>query len=306
MSYPSWHAVEKIDDAVDDTKDFLLPFKLGTWARMAVIVILTGGFISGLPAPGSDFGGQDFNKTAFEQDIDALSDENSRIDVQDNLALAIFGLIGGAIMVFSYISSVFTFIFFRSVDTKEPELIKGFRIHWFDGFKYMLYKGIMIAAWATTLLVPLIAVAMENLLAVLASIVLMNPVWIALYIFSFSVGNYTVPRMSTEASGFIKSTLEGLQSFRQEWKQAGVFILVKIALGIVVAAVTGIVNFAALLFIGIPVGIMTFFAYAVNPLFAVLPILVGVLCLSLVSITAAIPLRTYMVQWVLSTYSEFE
>jgi hypothetical protein len=307
MSYPSWYAVEKIDEAIEDTKDFLLPFELGTWTRMAVIVILTGGFISGLPTSGpSDVDSGDFKNTTFEEDLDAITEENSEIDIRDNVALAVIGLIGGTLLLFSYISSVFQFIFFRSVDMRKAEIRKGFKTHWFDGLKYTIYQGVMMVAWVTTLLIPLATIATESILAVLTAVIFTTPIWIALYLVSFSVGNYTVPQMSTGGSGFIKSTLDGLQSFRREWKQAGIFLFVKIALGIAVAAISGIVNLAALIMIGMPVAIISFLVYAVNPVIAVFPVLIGVICLALVSIGVSIPLRTYMVQWVLSTYRGFK
>lgn len=34
MSYPSWHAVEEIDESVDDVKEMLLPFETGTWREL--------------------------------------------------------------------------------------------------------------------------------------------------------------------------------------------------------------------------------------------------------------------------------
>lgn len=307
MSYPSWYAVEEIDEAFDDTKDFLLPFSLGTWLRMAVIVILTGGFISGVPGLGpSDFDESELNNTTLEDDFDSLrTGDLENIDLQNNTALLVLGVIGGTVLLFSYLSSVFQFIFFRSVDQANPRIRNGFRTHWFDGLKYLIYRSVMAVAWISSIFVPLAALATESITAVLASLAVMTPIWIALYLFSFSVNNYTIPQMSSTDSGFISSTLEGLQNFRAEWKQAGIFLLVKIALGIAVAALSGIINLTALLFIGIPVAIMAVLAYSITPWLAMIPVVLGVLGLMLASLAAAIPLQTYMVQFVLNTYRDF-
>lgn len=42
----SWHALGALDDAVDATRGFLLPFDLGRWLRLAVISIFVGGGLS--------------------------------------------------------------------------------------------------------------------------------------------------------------------------------------------------------------------------------------------------------------------
>ncbi|MFC7098412.1 DUF7544 domain-containing protein [Halobaculum marinum] len=39
----SWHGVDAVDDAIDVTREFLFPARLGRWARMAVVSLFTSG-----------------------------------------------------------------------------------------------------------------------------------------------------------------------------------------------------------------------------------------------------------------------
>ncbi|SHH50419.1 DUF7544 domain-containing protein [Halobaculum gomorrense] len=39
----SWHGVDAVDDAIDVTREFLFPFSVGRWIRMAVVSLFTGG-----------------------------------------------------------------------------------------------------------------------------------------------------------------------------------------------------------------------------------------------------------------------
>lgn len=43
----SWHGVDAVDDAIDATRGFLFPVRLGRWARMAVVTLFAGGSATG-------------------------------------------------------------------------------------------------------------------------------------------------------------------------------------------------------------------------------------------------------------------
>ncbi|MFC7068131.1 DUF7544 domain-containing protein [Halobaculum lipolyticum] len=43
----SWHGVDAVDDAIDATRGFLFPVRLGRWARMAVVTLFAGGSSTG-------------------------------------------------------------------------------------------------------------------------------------------------------------------------------------------------------------------------------------------------------------------
>lgn len=246
IGYPSWYAVEKIDESIDDTKSFLLPFDLGTWLRMALVVLFTGGFISAAPITGpSDIDQQDFG---VSEDIEG--GDFSRFN--DTFVLLILGTVGGLILLLSYIGSVFRFIFFQSVDEKRPRIISGFKDHWLNGLKYFFFRLLMTGIGISAFTGLILAMGAGSLSAVITAFFLMTPLWIVMYLISFAVKNFTVPRMMTKDSGFIRSTSLAFGSFRKEWKQFGVFLLVKITLAIVIATVSGIANLIVLLTVGLP------------------------------------------------------
>ena len=305
MGYPSWYAVEEIDKSIDDTKELLLPFDLNTWLKMAVIVIFTGGFISGVPATGPSDIDYQFEDADFNQgigDIDEWPDQS----FSDSAVLLILGAVGGVFLLFSYISSVFQFIFFQSVNEKRPRILSGFKNNWLNGLKYFIYRILMAGIGIATALFLIIGIETGSLSAVLAAFTLMIPVWILMYLISFTINNFTVPRMSTTDSGFIESTKLAFTGFRDEWKQAGVFILVKIALGIAVITVSGIINLIAVLSIGLPLAFIAIIAYSILPVLVIPPLILGLIMLMLISLAVAVPLRTYIVQYVLNTYRKFE
>ena len=305
MSYPSWHAVEKIDESVDDVKEMLLPFETGTWLKLALIVLLTGGIMSGFPPLGpSDFDGGDFNSTEMGGDIFQDSDEVDP-DISDTKALAILGVIVGFGLGYSYLSSVFRFVFFRTVKNGKPRIRKYFSIHWVDGFKLLIYRTLMILLWLSTLIIPIAGVLTENIGAMIVSVIVTMPIWIAIFLFQFSVQNYAIPNIVENRAGFIESVMKGVSTFKSEWKQAGMFLGVKIALGIAISIISGTLGLIALLALGIPGLIIIIGLFAVNNILGFAGIVLGLLVFMTVSLIINVPFRTYMMQWIYNTYSKF-
>jgi len=308
MSYPSWYAVEELDESVDDTKSFLLPFDKGVWLRVALIVLLTGGFISGFPGTGTgdigEPGNIEDNTTAELFEGEKLTLDNSE-NLSTALGFAVLGILAGIASLMSYLSSLFELIFYRAVNLKDPSILNGISDQWLNGLKYLVFRTVVFGVFIATIAFPILFAAFESLIGVLISLAAIIPVWIALIVTIFTVNNYSIPKIVTTDEGFINSVRSGFGAFRSEWKQATIFFLVGIVVNIFTGIISGMVNLLTLIFFGIPVGVVSYFVYTMNPVLAIIPVLVLILGLFTVSLAIAVPLQTYKRQWVLNTFNHF-
>lgn len=131
----------------------------------------------------------------------------------------------------------------------------------------------------------------------------MVPVWLGLSIVAFAVKNLSLPDIVLNGSGFMDAVRKGLGYLRTEWRQTGMFLLVKILLGVVVAAISGFGVLAGALVIGIPLTIAGILLSMVHPVLVVIPAFLGVVGIIAVVFLVSIHLRTFMYRWVLNVYA---
>ncbi|MFC7027209.1 hypothetical protein ACFQJ5_05735 [Halomicroarcula sp. GCM10025324] len=167
------HAVGNIDDAIDATKAFVLPFELRRWLKLAFVVFFLGGGggtggiqnignlgnIGDGGGPGGPGGGATggFSLTAPVETLPALSDVLFQVpgpDVPADPSGALGGL-GVAVvaiavivilaiaLVFAVVGAVMEFVFTKSLITQEVHVRRSFRKHlgdglWLLGFRIVL------------------------------------------------------------------------------------------------------------------------------------------------------------------------
>ncbi|MCJ7479364.1 MAG: hypothetical protein MUP63_04275, partial [Candidatus Nanohaloarchaeota archaeon QJJ-7] len=122
-----WYASENLEEAYTSTKDFLLPFNRGIWARMAVVVFLTGGFgfgsfsniFSNIPSgstPSSiSTAGAPAESGSLTGAVTGMASMEPVV-----ISLAVFFLL--IILGFMYVSSVFEFVFYKSIREQEVNI----------------------------------------------------------------------------------------------------------------------------------------------------------------------------------------
>ena len=299
MSYPSWHAVEALDEAMDDAKELFLPIDKGTWLRMILIVFLTGGLFTSILAPGPvETGTTDLQ--GLENNIQQPN------QITGGTALLVIGAIAGTITLLGYISSVFQFIFFQTVKDGEPMISSGFSKHWLNGIKYLAFRT-AIALLTITLYLALLGTLSEGgLLLGIMALTLLVPVWITISLISFTFNNYAIPHIVEKEAGFTEAFTRALNVFYAQWKQAAVYIIVAILLNIVIAVLLFSMLSFVFLALAIPAFIFTLAAFAINPVIGLLSMIVEAIVAFAIILVAATPLRTYLTQWIYETYTNFE
>lgn len=288
-----WYALEEIDGTLSDVKEFLLPFNLKRWLKLAVIVFFIGASFTSFPgAPG------DLDPGTTGPDMPDLGIDLAVLAV---IAVAVVGVIA----VFSYLSSVFEFIFYQSLVDDEVKLKDSFGKHYFNGLKLFGFN-ILVGLVGMATLAVLIVSAMYSIWAAVGIVFLMIPVWLVLWLVSFFVRNVTVPEIVVNGKGFMDALRETWSKVRVEWRQSLLFIVFAIALSIGASVVTGTVVIGGLLVMAIPLVIIGILFAAVWPPLVLIPVLIGILGLMVVSFGVSIPVQTYIYRWVLNVYQRFD
>ncbi len=144
-------ALSAISSAVELTKAQLFrPFRLGRWARLAVVCLLTGKFVGGgggwgnLPSSDDGDSGNGLQSLALPQmpDLPDLPDLTKVLPLIP-LVLAALVLVSVLVLAFIYVASVFRFILFDSV-LHDRCLIA-------DGWRRLRRKGERYFLWLVTL-----------------------------------------------------------------------------------------------------------------------------------------------------------
>lgn len=290
-----FYAVEELEESFEDVKELLFPFNAVLWLKIAVIVIFIGGGMSSFPGSPGDI---DVSDSDFDFELPEL-------DFVSNIVLlsVLVGVIG-FVLVFSYISAVFEFIFYQSLNDRNVAIIENFRKHALNGLKYFLFNLLMIFAWVISFVTILGAVTYSFVLGFMV-LLLMIPVWIVFWLISFYVKNMTLPDMVIKGSGFREGLKNALANLRGETRQSIIFPIVKIFLGIATTLIIGLTVLAGAILLGVPlllIGVLLYLVWA--PLVA-LPILAGIIGLAVISLGITVPVQTYIYTWVLNVYGNF-
>jgi len=314
----SWYAVEAIDEAIKDTKDLLLPFDLGTWLRLALIVAFTGagiGFVnpvSFIPPDLDDI--EDVNSTNSEvadnsnrvtesgaNPVTGLATASSSIS---NTLWAIIGLsLVGLVLLVFYISSVFEFIYYQSLIDKDVSIRGNFRKHWLKGLQYFVFEIIYLLLVAA-LLMAIIAGFMINFGLGALGILLSIPAFIVLGVFVGLIHDFALLQMIDREQNLIASWRSLWPHIRDQWREVVIYIAVKLGIGIAIGIAMTILFFgltiATVLIFGIIAVILGFLAEVL----VLVPLLLGILLLGVLMLAVTIVIRTFLYFFIIEVYHD--
>ncbi|MDY6774904.1 MAG: hypothetical protein SV253_02270 [Halobacteria archaeon] len=234
----SWYALSNLDDALDAAEEFLLPFDLTKWLKLALVAFFVGGgggfstpntssFPSEGTSPGVGTGGG--LPTGEFADLTPI-------------IIAVVALILGIVLFFGVIGGVMEFVFYDSVVRREVRLK--------EYFSDRLGKGLRLFGFRFGLslifLLPFIAVIASFFLvgAVgLAGILLLIPFFLVgslvTGVIRILLRDAVVPVMIADDVGVIQGWRNIWSTLKSEWKQYGVYVvarwLLSLGLGIGVA-----------------------------------------------------------------------
>ncbi len=262
-----WNAIDALDDARWAAQSFLLPFDSGRWFRLAVIAL----FVAGGGAPSFQSGGGGGGDVGAPVEpgpgTDALP---FGIDPQTAL-VAIVGLLVVGVLVgilWAFAGAVMEFVLIEGLRTRDVRVRSRFREFLGRGLRLFAFRlGVTLLA-AAVFVVPF-ALVMFVGAAVPVGFLLVFPLILAAFLLALLVAvvlrlttDFAVPTMLAEDRGVLSAWRRLLPLFRAEWKEVGVYLVVRLIAGIAAAIATGLAWALAAVVVAIPfvlVGAVVFF-----------------------------------------------
>ena len=316
-----WLAFDNIEEALQDSKEILLPFNFKTWGMFALIVLLSGYTAISFPGlPGGSFGntpegtnGMDSVAETSFTNIFAMQSglnpgdftgafQQSSADAS-LLFLAGAGIIG-LVTALLFVTSVFHFVMYRSVKDQTPE-ISFAREYINEGFQFFLYRlGTFIA-----LLLGLGILALPLLVSVWTGIAVV-PLFILL-VLGFAVLDWIVihlvlPDMIYSNTGIIQAFRNSVEVVQNQFREVALFWLTKWVIGIVLGIGVSMVLVSGLFLLALPFVVVGGLIYLAGltglwlaPVAAVYALLAFVAVLY-----AAVPVRVFIFSYILKMYED--
>ncbi|MFB6100794.1 MAG: hypothetical protein ABEK16_06000 [Candidatus Nanohalobium sp.] len=298
----SLQAVEEIDDAIQRTKDIVLPFDFMTWTRLAVISIFLGGIgffniFTNMPTG--------FQNTSQYGGSGAMTGMATAAPAVSNaVLLAVAGIFALGFLVFMYLGSVFRFVMFRSLREKEVKVRKNIGRHYVDGFKYFLFQIGMFMLMAAVFIGWIASFAASPLLGGLMLLPAI-PLFIILAVFGGIVHDFALQRAIEFDEGFIASIRKAASTVTGDWKQFGGYLLFRIIVSWAIAIMGFFVFITVSLVLAIPFIILGALMYALSPVVVWPVAIIGILVWTVALLYANVPFRVYLYSYFVELYDAF-
>jgi hypothetical protein len=284
----SWYAVEALDEALDETKSLLLPFDLGTWVRLAIISLFAG-----LSAPQTPTFSWDVGPGAVrtgDQAIDHVTDPEFV-----GLVAAVAAVLLVATAVFAFVGSVMEFVLVDVVRSRDVRILGPFRRRLRPGLQLFVFRVVLVVVTLLavgTILVPIWLAAVQGTAVWLLLLVVTVPLTFLVGVLAAGLSEFTtafvVPQMVEHETGLLATWRAFWPTLRAEWKEFGVYVLVKLVVLVGAGFLLGI----AAAVVAVPLGLLVF-AGALTPLGIVaigFAVLVGFIAMAAISV----PVVTYL------------
>lgn len=313
---------DAVEDALERSKDVLLPFDFWTWTRLAVIMIFIGGSgLSGITNfpfssfssyddSGTDFGAtssSDFQSSVHDLPIDqSITGLSTASTSESGLALvAVVGfLILSLVGVFAYLNSLAKFVLLRGLDDKSIKIRKNIGRHYFDALKYTIFNlgiGVLllgtVAAWLGSFFVnPIVGILLTFLIL---------PLLILINIFNGVVNDFALLEVINTDKGLIQSIKHVLPRLTEDWGEFGIYLIIRL----LVNTLVGIASFSATMILTvlylIIFGIFTIALAAINSALAAIPVIIGILIWITTTWYVTVPFNTYKYSYFVELYKGF-
>lgn len=313
----SWYALENLDEAMEKTKDLMLPFDLMTWTKIAIIALLAGGVsLPNLPSiPANPGQGDDVYtpEPNFERSTPDVASELENFGSMTGFATGgAFSAVTAAILVFAllflgffmYISSVFQFIYYQTILDGKPGIIENFSRHAYRGLRYFGFQIGVFLLVLLSLAIPFGAFAVNEALGLLALILVWVPILLVLSLFMSLVHDLALLRMMEAEEGLIQAWRNVWPDIKSGWRQVLVYVVVKFFVGIGIGIATFMIFLAVLIVLLIPFGIAGFLASMAHPVLLAIVLFVGVLTFSIIMLYARAPFSTYLYTYITLFYHD--
>lgn len=302
----TWHATDVLDDAYSATKALLLPFSIARWVVLAVVVFFVGS--------ASSFAGTVNTPPNVSTLPDFTIDIGNGLqpigaDPTAFLAPALAVIVLGAIvflgLIVFVVAQIMQFVFVRQLTEREVR-IRGY-------FGESLGPGVRLLAFWIALAIGLVLLLIAMLFLTIVTfglfILLLIPLFIlggvGLWIlFRFTI-DFVVPIMLVDEVGVLDAWRRLADELRVEWRQYGLYALVRFGLELAGGIAITAAGFVILLVLGIPAAIIGFALYLALAWVSSTLALVVVGALALLVFLAVVALTTVLVGVPVETYLRY-
>ena len=282
----SWHAIDSVDEAIEETRSFLSPFAVGRWLKLALISIFVGTGGSGLgllnlpssipgdgppgnmsagggnvttdgnitPPSGGEFapGGNVTAGAPPTGEVPPPSELLEMAGAELGLLVAIGLLFVGIVLLLGLLTETLRFVFYDDLQTDTVRLIKPAKRRFGQALRLYAFKlGLgLLTVGPLAGLVVFFAVAdiPVGLLVFAAAGLLIIGVMLLSTIVSRITNEFVVPTMVVTDSGVLDGWRRFWPVFRGQLSQFGVYL---------------VVHFLLLLAVGIAQAILSIIVYGI-------------------------------------------
>lgn len=303
------HAIDDVGNAIDATREFLFPFDLRRWLKLALVAFFVGGGFNtpsaqfggsgGTPQPGPGGGGADL-PTSLPFDVVTII---AAVVVVAVLLAIVFGILG----------SIMEFVFIESIRTDEVRIRQYWGDRWRQGLRLFGFRIIIglpllaiVLGWMALFVVPMFMNVQQPAISAVVFLLGLPVVFLAglafAVVYSFTTF-FVVPLMIQRDSGVLAGWRRLWPSIKREWKQYLAFAVIGAVLMFVIGFVASIAVGIAALIVLIPFAIVGAIVYvalslstAGTALLGLLAVLFGLIMLvvwALVQVPVVAFLRYY-------------
>lgn len=252
------YATQDIGDAFDVTREFLLPFDLRRWIKLAFVAFFIGG---GMSVPTAQF-----NMSGTSERV---PETGMPFTVPESIFPIVAAIVVAAVvlaLVFGIIGSVMEFVFIESLRTGDVAIRSYWGERWRQGLRLFGFRVaislpvfLLVAAWMALLVVPLIGVSSAPLVP-FAVFLLGIPVLFVIGLVYGVVMTFTtvfvVPIMIAEDVGVIAGWRRLWPSIKANWQQYLVYAIIAFVLTIAAGFLASVVLGIGALVLLIPFGVL--------------------------------------------------
>jgi hypothetical protein len=254
----TWFGVDVLSGTKDATVDLLWPFDAGVWLRLAVIVFFVGG-VGGLPTGGGNVGGSTPGGGGAPPEMPPLPDVPVSADSLVGAVIALVVLLALLAVVYAAVAGVMEFVLVESLRTREVRIRSRFREFLGPGLRLFGFRVVVGLVAAALVVIPLalafglgFAVSPAFLLLALPAFALIAVAAIGLWAVNRVTTDFVVPTMLAEDRGVVDGWRRVWPLVREQWAQVGVYLLLRVGIGIGAGIAVGIVTLIASLVVAIP------------------------------------------------------
>ncbi|ELY88229.1 hypothetical protein C483_15991 [Natrialba hulunbeirensis JCM 10989] len=287
-------AVDDLGDAIDVTRELLVPVRVGRWLKLAFVVLFVGG---GLGASGGVPVGDvepllDQPMPTVETDVDPVPDE----------VIAVLGLliVAGVLLWIAYavVGAIMEFVFIESLRSNAVHVRRYTRANIGRGLRLFAFRAVAVLLLSSVFGVAVLATfgGVPDTSSLALAGVLAIPLYLVYAVVMRFTSEFVAPVMLLEQRGVVSGWRRFWPTISSNWGNYAVYLALVWVLQFVLNIVVGFVVVISALIVAIPFVVLAVLAYVLGGAGVYLAVAIGLLGLvGVIAVFALIqlPIRTY-------------